>query len=175
MSPKDFSAKIGILDNSKWHYHGISAYEPCALTTKAIFLPKESHLIPSLNIKLSVFTWLKEPQEIYKIELFKIKVFSETAGIKSELFSVPFMLSELTDITTYSEYGNDRYIEAKSNNDQYITTSKLISESNTVKSGYVSFCISNISKRTEISINSLNIEVLPIEKEVKFINFAQSI
>ncbi|KAB8029818.1 hypothetical protein [Fluviispira multicolorata] len=157
--PRDFQANQGSLNNTYWYYPGYSAFNGCAATTTPIFLTKKAHLSGYVTIKSTAYTWIESPRDLARTQLFQVKAFSQFAGLNQEILSAPFYLSELKDIRTLYYERNSSYIEAKTEDNQFIN-SKLMFNNRNDAWEKLSFCIANISERTEISISGLTIDAI---------------
>ncbi|WP_186647242.1 hypothetical protein [Fluviispira vulneris] len=157
--PKDFIAAKGKVSDTAWYYPGYEEYNDCAATTIPIFLPKKAYISGYVTIKSTAHTWIESPRDLARIQLFKVKTFSNFAGLNQEIMTAPFYLSELRDIKTLYFSGNSSYIQAKTENNQFIY-SKLMFDNRNEAWDKISFCLANISERTELYISALTIDAI---------------
>ncbi|KAB8028081.1 hypothetical protein [Fluviispira multicolorata] len=162
-SSEDFISNAGIKNNSFWHYPGYDSYRDCALATVPIYLTKKAHLIPYLEIKSTAFAWIKDPSDIFKINTFHIKTFSENSGYKREISSSAFPLHELKEVEILYSRDYSIYIRANTGttkSNEFITSSRLNPSNYYVDRGYISFCVADIAMWTEIFIRKITIDAI---------------
>ncbi|KAB8032271.1 hypothetical protein [Fluviispira multicolorata] len=155
--PSDFYSNYGNINNMYWHYSDFRPIKGCALSTVPIFLTQKAQLNPQLEIKSTAYTWIASPADLTKIQLFQLKAYANDRGYQ-EILSAPFYLKELRDIETISYFDNGSYIKAKTENDEFIVSKLNFNKS--YADGRISFCIENVSERTEIFISSLAVDVI---------------
>ena len=161
--PNDYLVNIVDVDNYSWNlsFHAslYSNSKGCSISTIPIFIASDFKLSGFIEMKAYTSVFIESITELNSIDLLNIKLNYDNYQDNYNLDEGRISISQLKEVRKHANTGDAYYITAKTPGYNYIRVPINFDPHNKHPSGKISLCISDILRKSRISIKNIIVDI----------------